>query len=138
MFVDVTVRHLSNLKDILLSFVFIVLYFSSVCLWFAKTFFGHVFQCTSTFLKVLLILYHFQWLLCFLQSYFVSFTHGCFLQFQSSLLASMRQINFIVFSFDYIMLFQTHYSNLVHSFSCLDLCIFLIVTFVSCVIVERR
>ena len=54
----------------------------------------------------------------------------------------MCETNFIAFSFDYVMLFHTHYSNLVlHSFLsiiCPDsICVFLIIAIVYCDIVER-
>ena len=73
-----------------------------------------------------------------------SFLVGLFVFFTlvASSLACVRHINFIAFSFDYIMLFQTHYSNLVHSFSeyyspRFNIYIFLIIAFVYCDIVER-
>ena len=57
-----------------------------------------------------------SWFLCILHLPFVSFTHEVFFTVAVwSLLACVKHINFKTFSFDYIMLFQTHYLNLVHN-----------------------
>ena len=107
--VDVTIGHLSSLNYILVSLVFFHTFFIfSLCLWIGCIFWrflpAYLSQC-----------------FCLGFVYPSSFSIGLytfFLQLQPSILRCVRHINFIAFSFDYIMSFRTNYSNFVlHSFS---------------------
>ena len=89
------------------SFIFHTFIFFGLCLLFARIFW--------TFLHIYLCQF---FCLGFVHPPSFSISLYAFFYICSLVFTSVRHINFIAFSFDYIMLFQTHYSNLVlHSFS---------------------